>query len=83
MKAKMIFLSSLRWSSPGVVLGVLLALTDRSWLISLLVAAVAFVGARYLFWFWLSTQTNRDEVVGTEHVMEGQVEAIEVFWRPG
>ena len=83
MKVKIIALWAVLSASVGIAFSVALALTDQNWFISVGVAAVAVVGARSVYRWWLSTQTNRSKVVGTEHGVTGPIEAIEVFWRPG
>jgi hypothetical protein len=81
-KTKLIVVSVVLWSLPGMAFGLTMVLSGNLW-----VGAAAFVlgivAARAIMRRSVAALTNDQSVVATEHAVEGRIEAIEFFWRPG
>ncbi len=70
------------WSLPGLALGITMALTGELWA-AVAAALVVLVVAAALLRRYSAALTNDRHVVATEHGVEGTIDAVEVFWRPG
>lgn len=70
------------WSLPGVAFGLSMVLSGNLW-VALAAAVLGIVAARAIWRRYVATLTNDQSVVATEHAVDGRVEAVEVFWRPG
>lgn len=82
-RVKIILLSAALGLGVVAVFRLVHGVTDGAWVVSVPAAAVAALAARSIYWWSLSRQTNDSHVVATEHGPAGNIEAIEVFWRPG
>lgn len=70
------------WSLPGITFGLVAVLSGNLW-VATTAAVLAIVAAKAILRRWVSALTNDRSVVATDHAVDGRIEAIEVFWRPG
>jgi mycoredoxin len=81
-RTRLIVASVIFWSLPGIAFVVCMVLSGSLWLsVAVLVLGVVAVGA--ILRRYLATLTNDHLVAATEHGVDGRIEAVEVFWRPG
>jgi hypothetical protein len=81
-KTKLIVASVGLWSLPGIAFGFAAVVSGSLW-VAAAVSVVGIVAARAIFRRFVAALTNDRAVVATEHGVDGRIEAIEVFWRPG
>ena len=81
-KTKLIAASVVVWSLPGIAFGLSIVLSGNLW-VAAVVAVLGIVAARAILRRYVATLTNDQFVVATEDAVDGRIEAIEVFWRPG
>lgn len=70
------------WSLPGIVFGLSTVLSGNPW-VGAAASVLGIVAARAILRRSVAALTNDQSVVVTEHAVDGRIEAIEVFWRPG
>jgi len=81
-KTKLIVASVLVWSLPGIAFGLSTVLSGNLW-VGAAVSVLGIVAARAILRRYVAALTNDRSVVATEHAVDGRIEAIEVFSRPG
>jgi glutaredoxin len=81
-KTKLIVASVVLWSLAGLAFGLAMGLSGNLW-VAAAVAVLGIVAARAILRRFVAALTNDQAVVATEHGVDGRIEAIEVFWRPG
>jgi glutaredoxin len=81
-KTKLIVASVVVWSLPGVAFGLSMLLSGKLW-VAAAASLLGIVTARAIVRRYVAALTNDRSVVATGHGVEGRIEAIEVFWRPG
>ena len=78
----MIVVTVVLWCLPGLAFALSLVLTGNLW-VAVAVLVLGIVAARAILRRSVAALTNDRSVVATEHAVDGRIEAIEVFWRPG
>ncbi len=81
-KTKLIVASVVLWSVPGIAFGLSTVLSGNLW-VGAATSVLGIVAARAIFRRYVAALTNDQSVVATEQAVDGRIEAIEVFWRPG
>ena len=81
-KTKLIVASVVLWSLPGAAFGLSTALSGDLW-VGAAAAMLGIIAARALLRRTVAALTNDQSVIATEHAVDGRIEAVEVFWRPG
>ena len=81
-KTKLIVASVALWSLPGFAFGLSMVLSGNLW-VAAAASGFGIVAARAILPRCVAALTNDQSVVATEHAVDGRIEAIEVFWRPG
>lgn len=81
-KTKLIAAAVVLWSLPGIAFGLATVVSGSVW-VGAAASVLCVVAARAMLRRYVATLTNHQSVVATEHGVDGRVEAIEVFWRPG
>ena len=81
-KTKLIVASVVLWSLPGIAFGLSTVLSGNLW-VAAAASVLGIVAARAILRRSVAALTNDQSVVATEHAVDGRIEAIEVFWRPG
>jgi hypothetical protein len=79
---KLIVASVVVWSLPGIAFGISTVVSGNLW-VAAATSVLGIVAARAILRRYVATLTNDQSVVATEHAVDGRIEAIEVFWRPG
>jgi hypothetical protein len=81
-KTRLIVASVVLWSLPGIAFGLSAVLSGNLW-VAAAASLLGIVVARAIWRRCVAALTNDQSVVATEHAVDGRIEAIEVFWRPG
>ncbi len=81
-KTKLIVASVVLWSLPGIAFGLSMVLSSNLW-VAAATSVLGIVAARAIFRRYVAALTNDQSVVATEQAVDGRIDAIEVFWRPG
>ena len=81
-KTKLIVATVVLWSLPGIAFGLSMVLSGNLW-VAAATSVLGIVAARAILRRCVAALTNDRSVVATEHAVDGRIEAIEVFWRPG
>lgn len=81
-RTKLIVASAALWSLPGAAFGLSAVLSENLW-VAAAAAVLGLVAARAILRRYVTTLTNDRSVIATEHAVEGRIETVEVFWRPG
>jgi mycoredoxin len=81
-KTKLIAASVVLWSLPGLAFGLSMVLSGTLW-VAAATSVLAIVAARRIWRRSVAALTNDQSVVATDYAVDGRIEAIEVFWRPG
>jgi mycoredoxin len=81
-KTKLIVVSVVVWSLPGIAFGLSMVLSGSFW-VAAGALVLGIVAARVILRRSVAALTNDQSVVPTEHAVDGRIEAVEVFWRPG
>ena len=81
-KAKLVVATVVLWSLPGLAFGLSMVLSGNLW-VAAAVSVLGIVAARAILRRTVAAFTNDQSVVVTGHGVDGRIEAIEVFWRPG
>jgi mycoredoxin len=79
---KLIVASVVVWSLPGIAFGISTVVSGNLW-VAAATSVLGIVAARAILRRYVATLTNDQSVVATQHAVDGRIEAIEVFWRPG
>ena len=81
-KTKLVVASVVPWSLPSIAFGLSAVLSGNLW-VAAAASALGIVAARAIVRRCVAGLTNDQSVVATEHAVDGRIEAVEVFWRPG
>jgi hypothetical protein len=81
-KTKLVAATVVLWSLPGIMFGLATVVSGNLWA-GAAAAVLGIVAARVLFRRSIATLTNDRSVAAGEHAVQGRIEAVEVFWRPG
>jgi hypothetical protein len=81
-KTKLVVAHVVLWSLPGIAFGLSTVLSGNPW-VGAAASVLCIVAARAILRRAVAALTNDQSVVATEHAVDGRIEAIEVFWRPG
>jgi hypothetical protein len=81
-KTKLLVASVVLWSLPGIAFGLSMVVSGNLW-VAAAASVLGIVAARAILRRSVAALTNDRSVVATEHAVDGRIEAIEVFWRPG
>ena len=81
-KTKLIVVSVVLWSLPGTAFGLSTVVSGSPW-VGAAASLLGIVAARAILRRAVAALTNDRFVVATDHAVDGRIEAIEVFWRPG
>jgi mycoredoxin len=81
-KTRLIVAFVVIWSVPGIAFGLAMVLSGNP-RVAAAASLLGIVAARAILRRYVAALTNDRSVVATEHAVDGRIEAIEVFWRPG
>jgi len=81
-KTKLVVAHVVVWSLPGIAFGLTTVLSGNPWL-GVAASVLGIIAARAILRRSVAALTNDQSVVATEHAVDGRIEAVEVFWRPG
>lgn len=81
-KTKLILATVALWSLPGIAFGLATALSGSLW-VGAAASVPGVVAARAILRRSVAAFTNDQSVPAAEHAVDGRIDAIEVFWRPG
>ncbi len=81
-KTRLIVATVVLWSLPGIAFGLSMVLTGDLW-VAATASVLGIVAARAILRRQVTALRNDQVVVATGHAVQGRIEAIEVFWRPG
>lgn len=81
-KTKSIVVTGGLWSLPGMAFGLATVVSGNLW-VGATAALLGIIGARAISGRTAAALRNDQSVVTTEHAVDGMIQAVEVFWRPG
>jgi len=81
-KTKSIVVTGALWALPGIAFGLGTVLSGNPW-VGAAAAVLGAIAARALWPHAVAALANDRVVVASGYAVDGRIEAIEVFWRPG